>query len=137
MARPGFKRWWTQLVPAPVERTTYVLVTTLLFALLLWLWIPLPTRVWDVQTPLARAALWALSTAGWGFAFAATFLHDHFELYGLRQVYDHLRSRPPVPPRFKAPALYQHVRHPMYLGMLVAFWAAPTLTVGHLPSRVA
>lgn len=132
MAREGFKRRWTRVVPAAVERATYVLVSTILFALLISLWAPLPAHVWIVETPAARIARWALSFAGWNLALLATFLYDHYELYGLRQALDHFRGRPPPPRAFKTPALYQHVRHPMYLGMLIAFWAAPTLSVGHL-----
>jgi protein-S-isoprenylcysteine O-methyltransferase Ste14 len=132
MARQGFKRQWARLVPAPLERTTYVLVTSVLFALFIWLWIPLPARVWQIDASAARTALWALSFGGWGLALFATFLYDHFELFGLRQVYDHVLGRPQRPTQFKTPSLYQHVRHPMYLGMLTAFWAAPTMSVGHL-----
>ncbi len=132
MAREGFKRRWTRVVPAAVERATYVLISTVLFALLVWLWAPLPARVWDVASPVLRGALWLLSFAGWNLALLATFFYDHLELYGLRQVLDDLQGRSPAPRAFKTPALYQHVRHPMYLGMLVAFWAAPTMSVGHL-----
>jgi protein-S-isoprenylcysteine O-methyltransferase Ste14 len=132
MARRGFKRWWTRFVPAAAERSTYVLVSSLLLALLFWQWRPLPGVVWEVTRPAGRAALWALFGAGWGLAVWSTFLTDHFDLFGLRQAFGHARGRPPAAVGFKAPALYRLVRHPLMLGFLVAFWATPRMTAGHL-----
>jgi protein-S-isoprenylcysteine O-methyltransferase Ste14 len=131
MARPGFKRRWTRIVPAHLERSTYVLFSSLLLALLFWQWRPLPEVVWDFAQP-AAAALWVLYSAGWLVALIATFLIDHFDLFGLRQVYLYARGRPYLPPVFRTPALYRIVRHPIMLGFLIAFWATPTMTWGHL-----
>ncbi|HEX6420492.1 MAG TPA: isoprenylcysteine carboxylmethyltransferase family protein [Acidimicrobiales bacterium] len=131
MARPGFKRRWTRLVPRPIERSTYVLAATAALALLMWQWRPLPGTVWDVEGA-ARTALWGLSWLGWVTVLGTTFLINHFDLFGLRQAYRHLRSRPPARPAFRTPLLYRLVRHPLMLGFLVAFWAAPTMSRGHL-----
>jgi len=132
MARPAFKRWWTRVVPAPIERSTYVLAASLVLALLLWQWRPLPTTIWDVESDTARAALYALSWLGWLTVLGTTFLINHFDLFGLRQAYRHLRARPPATPEFRTPLLYRLVRHPLMLGFIVAFWAAPTMTEGRL-----
>ncbi len=132
MARPGFKRWWTRLVPPPVERSTYVLASSLVLILLFWQWRPLPAVVWLVDGP-ARVALFALAACGWLLVLVGTFLINHFELFGLRQAWFHMRGLPPdrdVP--FVERAFYRIVRHPLMLGFLVAFWAAPTMTLGHL-----
>ncbi len=132
MARPGFKRWWTKIVPRPAERSTYVLVSSLLLGLLFWQWRPLPAVVWQVDHPAGRAVLLALFWIGWGIAVWATFLTDHFDLFGLRQVYLHARGQPYKPVGFRTPALYRFVRHPLLLGFLIAFWATPRMTTGHL-----
>jgi methanethiol S-methyltransferase len=137
MARPGFKRWWTRVVPAPIERSTYVLAASLALALLLWLWRPLPTTVWDVEADAARVALLALSWLGWLIVLVSTFLIDHADLFGLRQPYEHMRARPPVAARLQTPLLYRLVRHPLMLGFVVAFWADPTMTQGKLGFAVA
>jgi protein-S-isoprenylcysteine O-methyltransferase Ste14 len=132
MARPAFKRWWTQFVPWPIERSTYVLFATAFLALLLWQWRPLPDIVWQVDNPGTRTAIYAVSFFGWGLLLLSTFLIDHFDLFGLRQVLRHQRGEKASPPHFSLPFLYRLVRHPLYLGFIIAFWAAPTMTVGHL-----
>jgi protein-S-isoprenylcysteine O-methyltransferase Ste14 len=132
MARPAFKQWWTQYVPKPVERSTYVLFTCLALILLFWQWRPIPTVVWHVANPAAAYAIVGLSFVGWLLVLTSTFLINHFELFGLQQVANNLSGRDMPPPRFKTPVLYKVVRHPIYLGFIIAFWAAPTMTVGHL-----
>jgi protein-S-isoprenylcysteine O-methyltransferase Ste14 len=133
MARPGFKRWWTRLVPAPVERSTYVLVSSLLLLALFWFWRPMPQVLWEIEHPAARMAIYGVSMLGWLLVLTSTFLINHWELFGLRQVW---RSGQPLEQALEQPfvirALYRIVRHPMMLGFLIAFWAAPTMTVGHL-----
>lgn len=132
MARPAFKRAWTRIIPKPVERTTYVLAATLCLALILWQWRPLTDPVWHVADPTARVALWALAGAGWAILLVATFLINHFELFGLQQSFDAMVGHSFTPPAFKTPGLYKLVRHPIYLGFVIGFWAAPDMSVGHL-----
>lgn len=132
MARPQFKRWWTQFVPASVERTTYVLFASLALALLLWQWRPMPAIVWQVANPDIAMAVTALGLLGWLIALTSTFLINHFELFGLHQVANNLAGRAMPTPRFRTPLFYRFVRHPLYLGLIIAFWAAPTMTLGHL-----
>ena len=132
MARPGFKRWWTRLVPPSVERSTYVVFASLALLLLYWQWRPIPDPIWTVQDPIAAAALRAIPWLGWGMLVFSTFLISHFELFGLSQVFARLLGREMPPPTFRTPLLYRHVRHPIYLSFLLAFWAAPTMTAGHL-----
>ena len=132
MARPVFKRWWTRIVPNSVERSTYVLFATLALILLLWQWRPIPQVVWSVTNPGIAAVVTAVSLFGWLLVLLSTFLINHFELFGLHQVINNARGKQMPPARFKTPALYRMVRHPIYLGFIIAFWAAPTMTVGHL-----
>ena len=132
MARQRFKAWWTQFVPKPVERSTYVLFASLSLLLLFWQWRPLPSVIWDVTNPDIAVTLVTVSLAGWVLVFTSTFIINHFELFGLHQVTNHLVGKEATPPRFKTPLLYKFVRHPIYLGFIIAFWAAPTMTAGHL-----
>lgn len=132
MARQWFKRAWTKIVPEPVERSTYVLLASLVLQLLFWQWQPIRTIVWDVQNPSAQMLLQALFWIGWGVVLVSTYLVDHFALFGLKQVYNYLQGRADEPVPFKSPALYKMVRHPLYLGFIVAFWSTPRMTLGHL-----
>jgi protein-S-isoprenylcysteine O-methyltransferase Ste14 len=132
MARPAFKRRWTRFVPQAVERTTYVLLASLALVLLFWQWRPILMPVWSVTNPTAAAAIQAVFWLGWGLVLFGTFLINHFELFGLRQVHARLRGRTLPAPEFRTPFLYKRVRHPIYLGFLLAFWAAPSMTLGHL-----
>jgi methanethiol S-methyltransferase len=132
MARPGFKRWWTQFVSPAVERSTYVLAASLALILLIWQWRPLPEIVWPVTDPGLAMSLIALSLFGWVVVLISTFLINHFELFGLYQVVLNFAGRKTSEARFKTPVLYKMVRHPIYLGFIIAFWATPVMTVGHL-----
>ena len=132
MARKGFKAWWTQYVPKPVERSTYVLLASLCLLLLFWQWRPMPAVVWQVEDPHIAVTVAMISLAGWVIVFTSTFMINHFELFGLSQVVNHLADRKAPAARFYTPLLYKFVRHPIYLGFIIAFWAAPTMTVGHL-----
>jgi protein-S-isoprenylcysteine O-methyltransferase Ste14 len=137
MARPGFKRWWTTIVPEPIERATYVILSSLALVLLFWQWRPMAQPVWSVTNGAGALVLQAIFWAGWGLAFLSTFLINHFELFGLRQVWCRLTGKSLPPPAFRTPALYRHVRHPLYLGFLLAFWSTPVMTTGHLLFAVA
>ncbi|QNP41564.1 methanethiol S-methyltransferase [Lysobacter solisilvae (ex Woo and Kim 2020)] len=132
MARPAFKRWWTRFVPAPIERSTFVLVSSAVLALLFWQWRPLPQPVWNVDAAALRGTLLALSALGWLLVLSSTFLINHFDLFGLRQVWFHARQRKAMDEPFVTRAFYRIVRHPLMLGFLIAFWATPTMTLGHL-----
>jgi methanethiol S-methyltransferase len=137
MARQGFKRAWTRLVPPPVERSTYVLFSSLALLPLFRFWEPIGSVVWQVNSPAARWAVTMLYGFGWALVFVATLLIDHFDLFGLRQVWLYLRNRPYTNSKFRTPLFYQFVRHPLYLGWLVVFWSAPTMTATHLLFAVA
>jgi protein-S-isoprenylcysteine O-methyltransferase Ste14 len=132
MARPAFKRWWTRLVPEPVERSTYVLATVLALAAIFAWWEPMGGVIWNIQNPTGRAAIYGLFASGWLLVLASTFLINHFDLFGLRQVWLHFRGKNYTSIGFRTPGLYRHVRHPLYVGWLAVFWAAPTMTVAHL-----
>lgn len=132
MARPGFKKWWTQFVPQPIERSTYVLLASLALLLLFWQWRPLTTVVWSVDNALASYILWAVFFLGWVTVLVGTSLINHFDLFGLRQVYLYQRGEEYSELGFRTPFLYKIVRHPIMLGFIMAFWATPHMTVGHL-----
>lgn len=137
MARRGFKRWWTQFVPPAVERSTFVLFASLALVLLFWQWRPITNPVWTVTNPDGIAILHALFWLGWALLLVSTFLINHFELFGLSQVFARAFNRKLSPPKFKMPFFYQYVRHPIYLGFLFGFWATPTMTGGHLLFAIA
>jgi protein-S-isoprenylcysteine O-methyltransferase Ste14 len=132
MARPAFKRWWTKFVPQPIERSTYVLLASLALILLFWQWRPMPDVVWNVENSIARDVLWVVFFLGWATVLLGTFLINHFDLFGLRQVYLYQRGQKYTELGFRTPFLYKIVRHPIMLGFIIAFWVTPRMTFGHL-----
>jgi len=132
MARPGFKRWWTRIIPEHLERSTYVLLSVAAVALLLWGWQPISGSVWHVENPSLRGVLWAGYLAGYATIFLSTVLLNHFDLFGLRQVWLHAQGKEYTHLPFKTPLFYKSVRHPLYVGWLMAFWITPDMSVGHL-----
>jgi methanethiol S-methyltransferase len=132
MARPAFKRIWTRIVPEPIERSTYMWASCAVTILLMWQWRGIDAVVWNVEQPVVRGAIWSLFAAAWLLVPATTMMIHHFDLFGMRQVWLHLRGRGYESLEFRTPMLYKHVRHPLYIGWMIFFWATPTMTVGHL-----
>jgi len=137
MARPGFKAAWTRIVPRSVERSTYVLFSSLLLVLIFWKWQPIPAAVWDISSPALRLLVLALFALGWLTLLLSTFMINHFDLFGLRQVYLRMRGQEYTPLNFTQRAFYKFVRHPIMLGFVIAFWSAPHMSVGHLVFSIA
>ena len=137
MARPGFKEWWTKIIPEPIERSTYVLFSNAVLILLFWQWRPMPEVIWYVEAAWAQWALWGLFGIGWGLVLTATYMISHGHLFGLKQVREHLQGEELSAPDFQVRGYYQYVRHPLNLGFLIAFWATPEMTVGHLVFALA
>jgi protein-S-isoprenylcysteine O-methyltransferase Ste14 len=132
MARPAFKRWWTRIVPVAAERSTYTLLSSIALIILFWQWRPIGMVIWNVESEAGRAVLYAGFAFGWLLVLVSTFLINHFDLFGLRQVWLHFRGYPYTPPQFGTPVLYRIVRHPLYVGWFFAFWCTPTMTAAHL-----
>jgi protein-S-isoprenylcysteine O-methyltransferase Ste14 len=137
MARPAFKRWWTRIIPQEAERSTYTLLSSLALIALFAFWEPMGGIVWSVESPVARALIYGAYAFGWLLVLVSTFLINHFDLFGLRQVWLQLRRVPYTPLQFKTPVLYRYVRHPLYVGWFFAFWSTPTMTVAHLVFAIA
>lgn len=132
MARPAFKRWWTRFVPHAVERTTYVLLASMTLVLLFWQWRPIPAQIWSLRSAAGQAIAWSVFCGGFAIVLLSTFLIDHFDLFGVKQVWRQFTGRAAEAPRFATPLFYRCVRHPLYAGFILAFWACPAMSVGHL-----
>ncbi len=132
MARPAFKRAWTRIIPEPAERSTFVLASSIMLGCIVYFWQPLGGVLWQVTDPVAVGVLYGLFAIGWGILFLASFQINHFDLFGLRQVWLYFRGKPYTQLRFETPWLYRHMRHPLYVGLMIGLWAAPTMTVTHL-----
>lgn len=132
MARPAFKKWWTKYVPEPLERSTFVLLASLCLMLMMWQWQPIGGVVWSVESKPLQTILLITYLLGWGIVFISTFMINHFDLFGLRQVWLYFTGKPYTPLQFRLPLFYRYVRHPLYLGFLIAFWSASVMTVAHL-----
>jgi methanethiol S-methyltransferase len=132
MARPAFKQWWTKFVPEPIERSTYVLLASLCLILLFWYWQPMGGVIWQVESETLQMILKSLSLVGFGIVLVATFLINHFDLFGLRQVWLYFIGEKYEPLSFRTPFFYKYVRHPLYLGFMIAFWSTPLMTAAHL-----
>ena len=132
MARPSFKKWWTKIVPKPIERSTYVLFSNIAMILLFWLWQPMGGVVWQVENEVIRIFVYVMFACGWVTILYSTMLISHFDLFGLRQVWLYFQQKPYTQLEFRVPGLYRFVRHPLYVGWLIVFWAAPTMTIAHL-----
>ena len=132
MARPAFKEWWTRFVPKPLERSTYVMVSNFFMALFFWQWIPMPDLIWEIEGSAGATVMWGLFSLGWVVLVISTLLIDHFDLFGTRQVVLYFLKKPYTPPEFQSRLFYNLIRHPLMLGWLIAFWATPHMTVGHL-----
>lgn len=137
MARPAFKRWWTKIIPETIERSTYVLLSSLLLALLFWLWQPMTGLIWDINNVFGSSILTGLFWLGWIIVLLSTFMINHFDLFGLRQVFLYLQKKEYTSVEFKSPALYRYMRHPIMTGFIIAFWATPQMTTGHLLFAIA
>ncbi len=132
MARPAFKQWWTRIIPTALERSSFVLLSSLCLMLLMWQWQPIGGVVWSIDNSFAKTILFILYLTGWGLVFVSTFLINHFDLFGLRQVWLYFTGKPYTALPFRLPALYKLVRHPLYLGFIIAFWSTPLMTIAHL-----
>jgi len=132
MARPNFKRWWTKFVPEPIERSTYILFSSICLLLLFWQWQPIGGIIWQVESETTQLVLQSICIVGFGIALASTFLINHFDLFGLQQVWFYVKGKKYEQSSFKTPFFYKYVRHPLYFGLLITFWATPTMTVTHL-----
>ncbi len=132
MARPAFKAWWTKFIPVPVERSTYVLLSSLCLLLLVWQWQPMGGFIWVIENPAVKAVMTGVFVTGWLIVLLSTFMINHFDLFGLRQVWFYFRGKKYEPLRFRIPFFYKYVRHPLYFGWLIAFWATPVMSVAHL-----
>lgn len=132
MARQGFKKWWNNFIPKPIERSTFVLASSLALILIFWQWRPVEAVIWEVKNSVFQAVIYGMYAVGWLIVLLGTFLINHFNLFGLQQVYRYMKDQKPLPPEFKKPFFYKVVRHPLMFGFIVAFWATPLMTMGHL-----